>query len=73
MANFLVRSSFKTKDQSGTFKCARSRCTTCPFIHNVEKMSGPYRSIKITDRFTCTPANVIYRITCTYCKMLFTT
>ena len=64
--NFLVRGSFQANDQSGTFKCARSRCKTCPFFHNVEKMSGPKRSIKITDHFTCTSANVIYCITCTY-------
>ena len=56
IGNFLVRSSFQTNDQSGTFKCARSRCKTCPFIHNVEKMSEPKRSIKITDHLTCTSA-----------------
>ena len=44
---------------------------SCPFIHNVEKMSEPKRSIKITDHFTCTSANVIYCITCTYCKKLY--
>ena len=65
MGNFLVRSSFQTSDQPGTFKCARPRCKTCPFIPNVEKMLAPKRSIKITDHFTCTSANVIYCITCT--------
>ena len=29
------------------------------------------RSIKITDHFTCTSANVIYCITCTYCNKLY--
>ena len=71
IGNFLVRSSFQTNDQSGTFKCARSRCKTCPFIHNVEKLSGPKRSIKMIDHFTCTSANVIYCITCTYCNKLY--
>ena len=71
IGNFLVRSSFLTNDQSGTFKCARLRCKTCPFIHNVEKMSGPKRSIKITDQFTCNSANVIYCITCSYCHKLY--
>ena len=71
IGNFLVRSSFQTNDQSRTFKCARSRCKTCSFIHNVEKISGPKRSIKITDHFTCTSANVIYCITCTYCNKLY--
>ena len=54
-----VRSSFQTNDQPGTFKCARSRCKTFSLIHNEEKMSGPERSIKITDHFPCTPVNVI--------------
>ena len=49
----------------------RARCKTCPFIRNVEKISGPKRSIKITDHFTCTSANVIYCITCTLCKKLY--
>ena len=31
-------------------------------------ISGAKRSIKITDHFTCTPANVIYCRTCTHCK-----
>ena len=71
IGNFLVRSAFKTSDQPGTFKCARARCKTCPFIYNVEKLSGPKRSIKITDQFKCTSANVIYCITCTLCKKLY--
>ena len=45
-------------------------CKTCPFIHNEEKMSVPKRSIKITDHFTCTSANVIYCITCPHCEKL---
>ena len=56
IGNFLVRSSFQTNDQPGTFKFARSRCKTCPFVHNVEKISGHKRSIRITDHFTCTSA-----------------
>ena len=40
-------------------------------LDNVEKMSEPRRSIKITDHFTCTSANVIYCITCTYCNKLY--
>ena len=35
------------------------------------KTSGPRRSVKITDRFTCTSVNVIYCITCTLCKKLY--
>ena len=56
---------------SRTFKCARSRCKTCLFIVNTSKISGPKRSVKITDRFTCTSANVIYCITCRLCNKLY--
>ena len=68
--NFLVRSAFQTNDEPATFKCACARCKTCPFICNIEKISGPKWSIKITDHFTCTSANVIYCITCALCKKL---
>ena len=37
----------------------------------VAKISGPKRSIKIIDHFTCTSANVIYCITCTYCNKFY--
>ena len=49
IGNFLVRSAFQTSNQAGTFKYARAWCKTCPFICNVEKLSGQKRSIKITD------------------------
>ena len=71
IGNFLVSSAFKTSEKPGTFKCARARCKTCPFIYNVKKLSGPKRSIKITDHLTCTSANVIYCITCNLCKKLY--
>ena len=58
IGNFLVRSAFQTSEQPGTFKCARARCKSCPFICNVEKLSGPKRSIRITDHFTCTSSIV---------------
>ena len=41
------------------------------FFHNVDKISGPKRSIKILDHFTCTSANVICCITCTYWNKLY--
>ena len=40
-------------------------------IHNGEKISGPERSIKITDHSTCTSANVIYCVTRTYFNKLY--
>ena len=39
IGNFLVRSVLKSDDQPGTFKCARKRCNTCPFIHNPDKIT----------------------------------
>ena len=71
LGNFLVRSVLKPDDQPGTFKCGRKRCNTCPSIHNADKITGPKQSIKITDRFTCTTANVIYCTTCTLCKKIY--
>ena len=49
-------------EASREFKCARSRCKTCPFIENTSKISGPKRCVKI---------NVIYCITYTLCKTLY--
>ena len=34
-------------------------------------MSGPKKSIKITDHFTCSPVDVINRIICIYCKKVY--
>ena len=72
IGNFLVRSAFQTSEQPGTFKCARARCKTCPFICNVEKLSGPKRSIRSLIILSVPhSANVIYCITCTLCKKLY--
>ena len=71
LGNFLDRSAFKFNNQSGTFTCKRTRCKTCPFISNTVKISGPNRSVKVTDHFTCIPTNVIYCITCTLCKKIY--
>ena len=62
VGNFLVRSTLKTNEQPGTFKCVWSGCKTfhCLFIVNTSKILGPKGSVKITDRFTCTSANAIY-------------
>ena len=45
-------------------------CKTCPFISNTVKISGPNRSTKVTDHFTCISVNVINCITCTLCKKI---
>ena len=70
VSNFLVRSALKNDQQPNTFQCARARYKTCPFILNTYRISGPKRS-KITDRFSFTSANVIYCITCAFCKKLY--
>ena len=71
ISDFLVRSTLKSDESPGTFNCTRKRCKTCPFIHNTNKVTGPKRSIKITDRFTCISANVIYCIKCTLYKKIY--
>ena len=71
LGNFLVRSAFKFNDQPKTFTCKRTRCKTCPFLSNTVKISGPNRSVKVIDYFTCIKTNVIYCITCTLCKKIY--
>ena len=68
---FLVRSAFKFNNQPGTLTCRRTRCKTWPFISNTVKISGPNRSVKVTDHFTCISTNVIDCITCTLCKKIY--
>ena len=70
-SNFLVKSTLKSDHQPGTFKCARVRCRTCPFISNANKISGPKRTVAITDHFSCISTNLIYCITCTLCKKVY--
>ena len=53
------------------FTCKRTRCKTCPFLSNTVKISGPNRSVKVTDHFTCITTNVIYCITCTLYKKIY--
>ena len=71
ISDFLVRSTLESDESPGTFNCTRKRCKTCPFIHIKDNVTGPKRSIKITDRFTCTFANVICCIKCTLCKKIY--
>ena len=69
--NSLVRSAFKFNNQPGTITFKRTRCKTCPVIFNTVKISGPNRSVKITDHFRCISTNVSYCITCTLCKKIY--
>ena len=39
ISNFLVNSTLKSHHQPGTFKCARIRCRTCPFISKFRELS----------------------------------
>ena len=71
LSNFLVKSTLKSDHQPGTFKCARVRCRTCPFISNANKISGPKRTVAITDHFSWISTNLIYCITCTLCKKIY--
>ena len=58
LGNLLVRGAFKFNNQPGTFTCKRTRCKTCPVISNTVKISGPNRSVKVTEHFTCISTNV---------------
>ena len=75
---FSYLDAFKFNNQPGTFTCKRTRCKTCPFISLFSlflsftvKISGPNRSVKVTDHFTCISTNVIYCKTCTLCKKIY--
>ena len=73
LGNFLVRSPFRCNNQPRTFTCKRTRCksSSCPFISNTVKISGPKRSVKVADHFTCISTIVIYCITYTLCKKIY--
>ena len=71
LGKFSVRSAFKFNIQPGIFTCKHTRCKTCPFNSNTVKISGPNRSVKVTDHFTCIATNVIYCITCTLCQKIY--
>ena len=71
LSNFLVKSTLKSDDQPGTFKCTRVRYRTCPFISNANKISGPKRPVAITDHFSCISTNLIYCITSTLYKKIY--
>ena len=64
--NFLVKSKLKSDHQPGTFKCARVRYRTSPFISNANKISGPKQTVTITDQISCISAHFIYGITVLY-------
>ena len=42
------------------------------FIFKANKISGPKRTVAITNHFTCISTNLIYCITCTLCKKKYT-
>ena len=63
-------SSFSTSRRC-SWNRSPNRLPVSTFVQNADKISGPKRSVKITDRFMFTSANVIYCITCTLCKKLY--
>ena len=67
LGNFLVRSAFKLNNQPGTFTNTMQNLS----LYFTVKISGPNRSVKVTDHFTCISTNVIYCITCTLCKKIY--
>ena len=72
ISNFLVRSALKTDRQPGNFQCARARCKTCPFNLNTDRISGPKRSIQVTDISRVPQLMLsVYCLTCTFCQKLY--
>ena len=71
MGNILVRSTFQSDNQPGTFTCKCTWCKTCPLSSNTVTISGLNWSPKITDHFTCISTNVIYCIICTLRKKIY--
>lgn len=67
------RTDVSSVSPSSTYKCTRTRCKTCPLISNMGKISGPNRSVKITDHLTCISVSVIccIIITCALCKKIY--
>ena len=73
--------SFSCPHQSFDFRGepVRLRVSDTPFLNrcvrvcisNTVKISGPNRSFKVTDHFTCISTNVIYCIICTLCKKIY--
>ena len=68
LSNFLVKSTLKSDHQPGTFKYARVRCRTCPFISNANNNLSEL-SVTISDHLTC--IFLIYCIICTICKIIY--
>ena len=65
VGNLLVRSQCSKLMSNPALSNVRAHDAKLVFvIVNTSKISGPERSVKITDHFTCTSANVIYCITC---------
>ena len=68
IGNFLVRSVLNLMINQVLLNTRANDATLVLSFTMRTKITGPKRSIKITDRFSCTSANVIYCITCTLCK-----
>jgi hypothetical protein len=71
LRDYLVKGTLLSEKESGTFKCSRSRCFTCPHISTHTTVTGPKSTFKIADHFECTSSNVVYCIKCTLCNHLY--
>ena len=71
IGNFLVRSVLNLMINQVLLNTRANDATLVLSFTMRTKITGPKRSIKITDRFSCTSANVIYCITCTLCKKIY--
>ena len=71
---FLTKSRLVYNFSSGSFRCNKNNCTTCPYIEDGRTQytfnsTGQMNQIK--SHITCETSNVIYMIQCTKCNLQY--
>lgn len=60
---------------SGSFKCGKSNCGTCPYLLVTDNVrfntDGIITNFKLLRNFCCYSTNVIYKITCKQCNLFY--
>ena len=70
LKDLLVRSSLPQdppNHPTGTFRCNRTVCRTCPHVNSSNTIVTPKGHVNITGHYTCTTENVVYCLTCEKC------
>jgi hypothetical protein len=72
LKDLLVRARIPNSNKNtGSSKCNRNRCVTCPHISTDKEVIGPKGFFRINTTFTCTSAGIIYCIVCKRCGELY--